>query len=222
VSLRSLSARVGELTEASFVLRAGEVLLVHLEEGSEELPLGDLAVGLQEPDAGRIEFLGTAWHDWTAGEQAAMRGRIGRVFEHPAWVGNLDILENLCLAQAHHTRRPLAELEAEAEALARGFGIQPVPDGRPAHASLGVLRRLEWVRALIGRPALLVLERPCQGVTREWVGRLVERVARAADEGAAVIWTTGEAWDRAVDRLPRAAVLAMRGARLEAASGVLS
>ena len=192
----------------------GAMMLVQIEEGADELPLADAAVGLIEPDAGRVEFLGEIWPGMNASRQALMRGRIGRVFEHAGWVSNLDILENVCLAECHHTHRPLREIVEEAEGLARFFGVDGIPPGRPAFASNTTLRRLEWVRALLGRPALLILERPAHGMPKDCVYRLIDAVVRAAEQRAAVLWTTCETRDWEHTALQKAARFVMQGAAM--------
>ena len=107
-----------------------------------------------------MKFEDTDWEEMAADAAAAARGRIGRVFEVRGWISNLDVDENITLAQRHHTSRPLGEIEAEALALAQQFGLADLPRLRPAMLRAGELRRAAWIRALLGAPTLILLEHP--------------------------------------------------------------
>lgn len=180
------------LREVSFALRAGEVGIVEVEEGREHVPLAETAEGLVSPDAGRVSFLGEEWAAMSADRQADRRGLIRRVFHHYGWVSNLSVLDNLCLAEWHHTNRPQDEVVEEARALARRFGIDAIPDARPSRVAGLVLRKLEWVRALLGKPTLTILERPLFGAPRADAALLISAVAEEARRGTAVLWMTDE------------------------------
>ena len=54
------------------------------------------------------------------------------------------------------------------------------------------LKRAEWVRACLGHPRLILLERPEQGVPGDGLARLADMVASAAADGAAIVWMTGD------------------------------
>ncbi len=195
----------------SLEARGGEVVLVRVEEGRERTPLADAAEGLVTPEAGRVCFLGEDWAGMGARRQAEQRGRIRRVFEHYGWISNLDVIENICMAECHHTGRDASDVQEEAEVLARRFGLDGIPAGRPTRQPPIKLRKLEWVRAFIGAPALVILERPLFGAPRADMGRLVEAVCEVCRNGAVVMWVTDEdrVWDcgdmRSVRRFQMAA-----------------
>lgn len=181
-------------------LGPGELALVRLERGAVRLPLADAAEGLAEHYDGTAMFLGRDWRAVPAGEGAALRGRIGRVFDAvgigaagTGWVSNLDVDENIMLAQRHHTRRPSLEIEAEAAKLARMFGLPGLPRARPAQTRVPDLQRASCVRAFIGTPDLILLERPAQGVYPEIMPPLINAVRSARARGAAVVWLTDTA-----------------------------
>lgn len=180
------------IQNVSFRLDAGEIGLVCLEEGREHTVLADVAEGLVVPDAGEVAFLGETWESMSVHRQSAMRGRIRRVFHQDGWISNLDVLENICLAECHHTHRPEAEIIAEAVALARRFGVEEIPESRSSRVAPALLRKLEWVRALLGQPALVILERPLQGALRADAQRLIDAVIEEAGQGAAILWLTDE------------------------------
>ncbi len=200
--------------DVSFCLEAGEIGLVEVEEGREFVPLADAAAGLVLPATGRVRFMGQPWAEMSAHRQSDQRGRIRRVFQHYGWISNLDVMENVCLAECHHTHRPEREIIAEAQALARRFGVNEVPAERPSRVHSLVLRKLEWVRALLGQPALVILERPLLGAPRADAGLLIEAVIEEARRGAAVLWLTDEPGVCGCGRFERLKHYRMDGERL--------
>ncbi len=188
VTLRPAAAGQAAMRGVGFRLMPGELARVRLEPGNEQLPLADAAEGLVRPDEGSVAFLGERWAGLAPDRELALRARIGRVFDGQGWISNLNVLENLTLAQRHHTARPLADIVAEARGLAQAFGLADVPAGRPAVVPRRDLRRAEWVRAFLGRPALVLLERPTAGVAEEHAALLARAVDAALAGGAAVLW----------------------------------
>jgi len=214
VSLLSESHGKGELRDMSLVLMPGDMALVQVEPGNEHLPLADAAEGLLTPDHGVVRFQGSAWEALKPDDQLAARGRIGRVFLGSGWVSNLTVLENVTLSQRHHTVRPEAEIEEEAQSLARQFGLSEVPQGRPALGLRRDLKRAEWVRAFLGVPVMLILEDPLQGVAVEHEPALMRSLIAARARGAAVLWIADERpeWTDRSLKPPRA--FRMAGAQL--------
>ena len=133
-------------------LAAGDLVVVLLETEQVRIPLADAAEGLVTPVQGTVTFLGEDWQTMTPDRAAAQRGKIGRVFEGESWFSGLNVDQNITLAQRHHTRRPVQEIEQEA--------TRPLPCLR----SGGVATRSALERTMAG-PAK---------------GRLCPRVSRLA------------------------------------------
>jgi phospholipid/cholesterol/gamma-HCH transport system ATP-binding protein len=195
-------------------LGPGGLGLVRAEHDGKTHPLHDLAEGLVAPESGAVRFLGRSWTERSPEQAAADRGRVGRFFEGAAWISNLDVDENITLAQRHHTRRPPDEIYAEAAQRARAFGLDELPRVRPAWAARHDLRVAQWVRALMGQPALLLLDFPTEGFSDSMVGGLLEALSGARSRGAAVLLVTSE------DRIWRHAGLET-GARWRVEDGCL-
>lgn len=180
--------------QISFCLRRGELALVHLEEGHLRIPLADAAQGLVEPVQGSVSFLGKTWSSISHERKLAERAKIGRVFDEPGWISELDVDENITLSQRHHTRRTETEIRDEASELARLFSLPGLPQGKPSSMRAPDLRRAACVRALLGKPELLILERPTAGVYPAIMPALMTAVRGAREHGAAILWTTDN-WD---------------------------
>jgi len=180
------------LRRFSFLLGRGEAALIRVQPGDAAIPFADLAQGLVEPAEGMVSFMGKDWTQYGPDEGAAARGTIRRVFPSGGWLSNLDVDENITLSERHHTVRPIAEIEEEAAKWAARFDLDGVPHLRPALMKRGDLRRAEWVRAFMGRPALILLEEPMKEVYTDHLSALLQAVHDAREQGAAVLWLTGE------------------------------
>src|SRR4051794_8399909 len=101
VSVPSNSQFETGLWNISFELNAGELLLVRIERENERLPLADATEGLVPPVQGIVRFLGEDWQALSADRAAALRGKIGRLFEDEGWISELDVDENIFLAERH-------------------------------------------------------------------------------------------------------------------------
>jgi phospholipid/cholesterol/gamma-HCH transport system ATP-binding protein len=174
-----------------FTLRPGELVLV-VAEPVRRLPLADAAQGLVAPEAGTIAFQGVPWAARSPDEAAAARAKIGRTFLGPAWLSNLDVDENITLKLRHHSTEPVADLESRALELAQSFGFAELPHKRPAWLDREELNRAQWVRALLGAPALLLLEFPELNARDEHLAALKSSVRESVDRGAAALWITAD------------------------------
>src|SRR5438046_4880672 len=93
------------LSNITFTLDQGDLLLVRIERENERLPLADATEGLVPPSEGTVSFLGDNWQRLSADHAASQRGKIGRLFEDEGWISDIDVDENIMLAERHHTRR---------------------------------------------------------------------------------------------------------------------
>jgi len=114
------------------------------------------------------------------------------VLTEPAWVNNLSVLENVLLKSLHHTRIRRSKLLADAQELAYAVGLAEVPARRMSGMSRSELRRAEWVRAFLGEPTLVLLQRPLGGIERGRWNSLVELVRRFLARGTAILWISDD------------------------------
>ena len=98
------------------------------------------------------------------------------------------MLDNILLPQLHHTRRPYAEIRAEAARLASWFGLPGLPTGRPGDVPPAMLQRAACVRAFLGAPSLIVVESLADGLADGLLAPLINAMRVARDRDAAVLW----------------------------------
>ena len=197
VVIESESGSASTLCNVDFQLHAGDLYLILLDREHLHLTLADAASGLVAPDQGTVRFRGQDWQGLRAGAAAAQRGRIGRLFDEECWVSNLNMEENLMLAQCHHTGEKEETFREEAAALSSQFLLPGLPLGRSSDYRAKDLQKAACVRAFMGKPDLILLERPTHNVYSELMAPLANAVYAARRRGAAVIWTTEQrrVWD---------------------------
>jgi len=197
VTIAPDSDRESGISSLNLSLSPGDLTVVLWEKEQVRIPLADAAEGLVSPVRGTVSFLGEDWQTMAANRVASQRGKIGRVFEGESWLSYLDVDQNITLAQRHHTRRAVKEIEEEATHLCRVFGLPGLPRGRPSNARWQDLQKAACVRAFLGAPILILLENPTVGIYADVIAPLINTVREACERGEAVLWTTNElqAWN---------------------------
>jgi len=172
-------------TQANLLANAAATNANQLPDGGAD---PDLAVGM----SGRVLFEGIAWENRSPQGLLACRGRIGWVLSQPGWVNNLSVLENVLLRQLHHTRVPRKQIVAAAQELAYAVDLAEVPARRMSSLSISELRRAEWVRAFLGWPSLVMLQRALHGIEHRHYEKLATVVRSALTHGTAVLWMAND------------------------------
>jgi phospholipid/cholesterol/gamma-HCH transport system ATP-binding protein len=186
------------MLNVSLALDAGELALFRFDRHAPRTVLPDAAMGLVEIASGSVRFMGDDWQRLSPGRAAERRGEIGRFFGTRGWVFHLDVDENITLSQRHHTRRPLAEIEHEANELAVTIGLKTgMPQVRPSLADAHDLQKCSCVRLLLGSPRLLIIDEPPTGLFSDVLSMLKPQIERLRNAGSAVLWMSADpaVWD---------------------------
>ncbi len=136
----------------------GEVLAVLGPNGAGKSTLLRVLAGLLPPDGGRVAVGGTVWSDRDV-HVPAHRRSLGVVFQDALLFPHLTVGENVAFGLRTRGVRRAARQEA-AEAWLRRVGLEGLAGRRPAELSGGQAQRAALARALVGDPALLLLDEP--------------------------------------------------------------
>ncbi|MEX5719332.1 ABC transporter ATP-binding protein [Geodermatophilus sp. WL48A] len=138
----------------------GEVLAVLGPNGAGKSTLLRVLAGLLPPDGGRVAVGGRTWDDVTAGVHLpAHRRPLGMVFQDHLLFPHLSVRENVAFGP--RTRGvPRAAARAAADGWIERVGLAGLGDRRPGQLSGGQAQRAALARALVGDPALLLLDEP--------------------------------------------------------------
>lgn len=197
------------LHNESMIIHRGDLVLVRTKESQSTRRFASMLQGLVPPNTGSVLFNGRDWATQHARTQFAMRRRIGRVFARQGWIGNLNVRDNLLLAKQHFGA-DLAAIEKELVFWADWFQIGNISRMRPALVEASSLQVHQWIRAYLGKPALLILERPMRSVSSKMFKVFLASVRQMQQHGAAVIWIAGSTLGDDLDSVSPDAVLDMR------------
>ena len=111
--------------------------------------------------------------------------RVGSLIERPAFYPYLSALENLRVFGTAHGIEPDVLVERAGEALDR-VGLAGVARRRAGGFSTGMRQRLALATALIGRPELVILDEPTNGLDPNGVVDVRELIAGLAKDGTTV------------------------------------
>ena len=180
---------VTALDGVDLAVSAGELVALVGPSGSGKSTLLALLCGWVTPDAGTVLVGGERRPDTLGWAELAL------VPQSLGLVADLSIADNVLLAAR---LRGTDERERAGRLLA-DFGLDHLADRYPHQASLGEQHRAAVARALLLRPALLLADEPTAHQDRGYADRLLDAVADAAHEGAAVLVATHDevAWSRA-------------------------
>ena len=175
----------------------GEVAALFGDNGAGKTTLLRIAAGLTRPDAGEVRIGGRRVH----GRGSDARRLIGFAGHQTLLYNDLSCRENLLFyARLYRIRDAPARIAA---ALAQ-VNLSERADRRVRTLSHGMQKRLSMARAMLHRPAVLLLDEPESGLdaaSADTLGRLLREWASA---GRTALLTThraetGQAWaDRAL------------------------
>ena len=152
--------------------------------GSGKSSLLRIVAGLDRPDAGLVEVLGTDLATLGRDGLAAFRAaRIGVAEQARGLIPFLDVRENLALAAALHAPSgPESAGRAEdLEALLDRLGLTALAGRRPGELSAGERTRVAIGRALVAGPGLVLLDEPTATLDRvhsAQIGTLLASIGR--------------------------------------------
>ena len=115
-----------------------------------------LLLGLLKPTDGSIYFFG---HQMTEKNRLAILKQTGSLIENPSFYGHLTGLENLQIV-AKMKNVPASEIKKVLEMVR----LYEHKDKKVKHYSLGMKQRLGIAMALLGKPRVLILDEPTNGL----------------------------------------------------------
>ncbi len=122
-----------------------------------------LIVGLIEPDGGAVEVDGDVVHEMDRRALAALRGRVGYVFQFAALFDSMTVAENIRLGLV---KRKLHEDEIQ-ERVAESLAVVELSGAEekyPAELSGGMRKRVGIARAIALKPSYILYDEPTTGL----------------------------------------------------------
>ncbi|GIX45963.1 MAG: ABC transporter ATP-binding protein [Candidatus Tectimicrobiota bacterium] len=164
LTLRNVSKRFGGLVAVDAVsleVHAGDVLGIIGPNGSGKTTLMNCISGIYRPEAGEIVFCGRRLNGLRP-HQIARLG-MARTFQVTRIFRQLTVLQNM-LAPVLHLAQPDALLQERARHWLAFVDLLEMQDSLGMELSGGQQKLLEFARALMGEPQLVLMDEPFAGV----------------------------------------------------------
>ncbi|MER7754479.1 ATP-binding cassette domain-containing protein [Kitasatospora sp. NPDC097643] len=191
LQLRSVSKRFGAvqaLTDVDLTVHAGEVVALVGDNGAGKSTLVKTIAGVHPVDEGVITWHGNPVR-LTRPQDATALG-IATVYQDLALCDNLDVIANLFLGHEKRRSGLLDEvaMEQKARELLDTLAIR-IPDVRTPVAALsgGQRQVVAIARALVGDPAVVILDEPTAALGVEQTAQVLDLVERLRQRGLGVI-----------------------------------
>lgn len=134
-----------------------EILVLQGESGSGKTTTLDCIAGIVRPDGGRITLREAVLFDATGRYMRPADRNIGYVFQSYALFPHMTIRENLAFSRP---KRDAAAFDARMQAEAHTLGITHLFEKYPADISGGEKQRVAFLRAILAKPRLLLMDEP--------------------------------------------------------------
>lgn len=178
LSVQQLKKRIRDkeiIKGISFEVYAGEIFGFLGPNGSGKTTTIRMLVGLIKPTAGTVVICG---HDIRQEPNEALQ-HVGCIVENPELYPYLSGWENL-----EHFARMLPDVgDDRIREVVETVGLDQRIHDKVKTYSLGMRQRLGIAQALLGRPELLILDEPTNGLDPQGIKEMREFIRRLADQG---------------------------------------
>jgi len=152
------------LDDVSFAVRRGELFAVAGSSGMGKTVTLKLIARLMSPTSGSIKIGDTCISEADAEGVAAIRARMGYLFQSGALLEWITVAENVALPLRETTGMVPAEIETRVQEMLTLVGLEKDCDKYPAEISGGMRKRAGLARALIRRPEIVLFDEPTSGL----------------------------------------------------------
>lgn len=168
-----------------------------------------------QPTAGEITLFGEATEALSPARMAALRRKVGVVFQDFRLLEGLSLLDNVAMPRLI-AGAEVDEARGQASELLHWVGLAERAGALPPSLSGGEQQRAAIARAVISRPSLIVADEPTGSVDDAMADRLMALLEELNRQGAAVIMATHS--QALIERFPHPTIRLENGRIVEGAS----
>jgi phospholipid/cholesterol/gamma-HCH transport system ATP-binding protein len=169
------------LRGVSFRLSFGETKALFGVAGSGKSTILKLALGLLQPDSGRISVLGNEVNRMRELDLFPVRAHLGMVFQESALFDSLTVRENVAFRLIEEKGVYDDETDRRVREALRFVELEHTLDLFPSELSGGMRRRVAIARAIITQPELLLYDSPTAGLDPVTSNTIVELLVKQRD-----------------------------------------
>lgn len=177
------------LRDVSFDMEPGSFYFLTGPSGAGKTSLLRLLFLTTRPTRGELSLFGEAVTDYAPAKRAALRRRIGIVFQDFRLLDHLTTWENVALP-LHVVGRKQAQYKEDVTDLLQWVGLGDRMHAYPNVLSGGEKQRAAIARAVIGKPELLLADEPTGNVDPVMAKRLLRLFVELNRLGTSVIIAT--------------------------------
>jgi len=187
LELKAITKSFGDKTildGVSFRLERGENLFVLGRSGMGKSVLLKIIVGLIPQDKGEVWVENEQTDPQDENRMVAFRQKCGLVFQMPALLDSLTLLENLEFGISHEQKKHLNKYVEWVQLSQKVLGHYP------AEVSFGIQKKVSVVRTLLREPRFILFDEPTTGldpVAREVTNQMIKNVVRESRTGCIVV-----------------------------------
>jgi len=172
-------------------VRAGEIVIITGPSGSGKTTLLTLLGALRAAQVGSLRVLGQELRGASARTLAAVRRRLGFVFQSHNLIEALTAVQNVEMAVSLDRRLSRAQVRKRAREMLAHVGLEDAAGRHSSQISGGQRQRVAVARALAGRPEIVLADEPTASLDKEAGREVVDRLGELArDQGASILLVT--------------------------------
>lgn len=179
------------LTDIDFDMMKGDYIAVMGPSGAGKSTFLHLISGMDRPTSGKVYIGEDEIASMNDKKIADLRlSRIGMVFQQPALLPTLNLLDNVMLPAFMLRRDKHEDIRARADSLLSQFGIKDKQDMPVNTLSGGQLQRGCIARALINNPLILFADEPTGALNSSATNHVLDVLETVNKKGTAILIIT--------------------------------
>ncbi|MBQ6967109.1 MAG: amino acid ABC transporter ATP-binding protein [Lachnospiraceae bacterium] len=194
IEIKKLNKYYGDhhvLKDIDLSVDKGEVVVIIGPSGSGKSTLCRTVNRLETIDSGEILIEGEPLPE-DGKDLAAIRSKIGMVFQSFNLFAHKTILENVTLAPVEVLHKSHAEAKEEAMRLLKRVGVDSQADKYPIQLSGGQQQRVAIARSLAMNPKVMLFDEPTSALDPEMINEVLDVMTELADDGMTMMIVTHE------------------------------
>jgi phospholipid/cholesterol/gamma-HCH transport system ATP-binding protein len=169
------------LRDLSFQLERNQMVIVTGNSASGKSVLLRLAIGLLQPDEGQIFINGQEIEQLKEKELLELRSKLmGIAFQEDTLFTGLDVFDNAAYRLVEHNWKD-RDVDRAVHEILQFVGLENDAEKLPEELSIGMRRRLELARALVGWPQVMLFDEPTSGLDPVNARMILDLIIRARD-----------------------------------------